>query len=117
MCIRDRFHGGPINGPWDMTALDGGSMARVFVTNVLNGTVKAKGATVRGGTVVRIVLRTSGVSMPRMTSEIVIGSRFGEKTDPAALVVGPTGLALGSNGTLYVADTVDSRITAVPGAT
>jgi sugar lactone lactonase YvrE len=51
-----------------------------------------------------------------MTSEIVIGSRFGEKTDPAALVVGPTGLALGSNGTLYVADTVDSRITAVPGA-
>jgi len=114
--VVETSHGGPINGPWDMTALDSGSTARLFVTNVLNGTVKAKGSVVHGGTVVRIVLRTTGVSMPRMTSETVIGSRFGEKTDPAALVVGPTGLALGSNGKLYVADTVASRITAIPGA-
>jgi predicted lipoprotein with Yx(FWY)xxD motif len=114
--VVETLQGGPINGPWDMTALDGGSVARLFVTNVLNGTVKAKGSVVHGGTVVRIALRTTGVSMPRVTSETVIGSRFGEKTDPAALVVGPTGLALGANGTLYVADTVDSRITAIPTA-
>jgi predicted lipoprotein with Yx(FWY)xxD motif len=114
--VVETFHGGPINGPWDMTALDGGSTARLFVTNVLNGTVKAKGATVRSGTVVRLVLRTTGVSMPMMVSETVIGSRFGERTDPAALVVGPTGLALGANGTLYVADTLSSRITAISSA-
>ena len=81
----ETFHGGPVNGPWDMTALDGGSTARLFVTNVLNGTVKAKGATVRSGTVVRLVLRTTGVPMPQVVSETVIGSRFGERTDPAAL--------------------------------
>ena len=115
--VVETFAGGPINGPWDMTALDGGSVARLFVTNVLNGTLKAKGGVVHGGTVVRIVLRTTGVSMPRITSETVIGSRFGEKTDPAALVVGPTGLALGANGVLYVADTLNSRITAISGAT
>jgi sugar lactone lactonase YvrE len=114
--VVETFHGGLINGRWDMTALDGGSVERVFVTIVLNATVKAKGSVVHGGTVVRIVLRTTGVSMPRMTSEIVIGSRFGEKIDPAALVVGPTGLALGANGTLYVVDTVAGRITAIPGA-
>jgi predicted lipoprotein with Yx(FWY)xxD motif len=114
--VVETFHGGPINGPWDMTALDAGSAARLFVTNVLNGTVKAKGATVRGGTVVRLVLRTTGVSMPLMVSETVIGSRFGEKTDPAALVVGPTGLALGANGTLYIADTLNSRLTAISSA-
>jgi predicted lipoprotein with Yx(FWY)xxD motif len=114
--VVETFAGGPINGPWDMTALDAGSTARLFVTNVLNGTVKAKGATVRSGTVVRLVLRTTGVSMPLMVSETVIGSRFGERTDPAALVVGPTGLALGANGTLYVADTLNSRITAISSA-
>ena len=44
-----------INGPWDMTALDLGSQADLFVTNVLNGTVAAKGGTVFGGTVLRLV--------------------------------------------------------------
>jgi hypothetical protein len=42
--------GGDINGPWDMTALDQGTTALLFVTNVLNGTVAANGGTVNGGT-------------------------------------------------------------------
>jgi sugar lactone lactonase YvrE len=46
----------------------------------------------------------------------VVGSGFGEHTDPAALVVGPTGLGLGRDGTLYVADTVSNRIAAIPNA-
>jgi hypothetical protein len=37
--VRETFHGDGINGPWDMTALDAGSLAELFVTNVLNGTV------------------------------------------------------------------------------
>ncbi|HWE64469.1 MAG TPA: hypothetical protein VHB98_22370, partial [Chloroflexota bacterium] len=49
-----------INGPWDMTAVDAGAIAWLFVTNVLNGTVAANGAVVHGGTVVRIALFTSG---------------------------------------------------------
>jgi sugar lactone lactonase YvrE len=32
------------------------------------------------------------------------------------LVIGPTGLGLGADGTLYVADTLQSRIAAIPNA-
>ncbi len=44
----------------------------------------------------------------------MIANGFAERTDPAALVVGPTGLALGDGGQLYVADTVNNRIAVVP---
>jgi hypothetical protein len=46
----------------------------------------------------------------------MIGSGFPERTDPAALVVGPTGIGLGSNGTLWVANSAANRITAIPSA-
>jgi sugar lactone lactonase YvrE len=46
----------------------------------------------------------------------IIGSGFEERTDPNALVIGPTGLGLGENGTLYVADTLVNRIAAIPNA-
>jgi hypothetical protein len=41
---------------------------------------------------------------------------FEERTDPAGLVLGPTGLGLASNDTLYVADTLLNRIAAIPNA-
>lgn len=107
--------GGPIAGPWDMTAVDQGSKATLFVTNVLNGTVAASPKTVLLGTIVRIGLSTGG-SSPSMTSETVIGNGFPERTDPGALVVGPTGVALGPNGTLYVANSVVNKITAISSA-
>jgi sugar lactone lactonase YvrE len=44
----------------------------------------------------------------------VIASGFPEELISAALVIGPTGVALNRNGTLYVADTINSRITATP---
>ncbi len=115
--LSETFRGGSIDGPWDMTALDGGAVAELFVTNVLNGTVAAKGAVVHRGTVVRLVIQAVGVKRPRILLSTVIGSGFAEKTDPDALVVGPTGVGLGADGTLYVADTVNSRITAIRDAT
>src|SRR5260370_15113172 len=45
----ETISGGPINGPWDMTALDEGGTATLFVTNVLNGTVAASPNVVDGG--------------------------------------------------------------------
>jgi hypothetical protein len=107
--------GDPINGPWDMTALDNGSSATLFVTNVLNGTVAASPSIVNGGTVVRINMTSPISGTPAITSETVIGDQFGERTDPAALVVGPTGLGL-SGTTLYVADSVGNRIASIPNA-
>ena len=105
-----------INGPWDLTTVDRGADSFVFVTNVLNGTVAAGGAVVNRGTVVRIVLHTGGSAAPWVESSTVVGSGFAERTDPAALVVGPTGAAVSAAGTLYVADTASNRIAAIPDA-
>jgi hypothetical protein len=99
-----------------MTAADGGSTASLFVTNVLNGTVAASPATVNRGTVVRIGLTIPSHGLPMVTSETIIGSGFPERTDPAALVVGPTGVGLGPDGVLYVADSAANRIAAIPNA-
>jgi hypothetical protein len=112
--VRETFKGHGINGPWDMTALDLGGIAELFVTNVLNGTVAAGGSTVNGGTVLRLVITAAG--LPRLLNVTRIGSGFPETLNNAALVIGPTGVGLGANGTLYVADTLSNRIAAIPGA-
>ena len=104
-----------INGPWDMTAVTHKRSATLFVTNVLNGTVAAHGHIVNKGTVVRLVLSTGGGHL-KLNSSAVIAQGFAEHTDPAALVVGPTGVGLAKNGTLYVADSAANRIAAIPQA-
>ncbi len=108
--------GGDVNGPWDMTALDLGNAAVLFVTNVLNGTVTGGGSTVTNGTVLRITLSIPLFGTPVETSHTIVGSGFGERTDPNALVIGPTGVGLNIFGTLYVADTLGNRITAIENA-
>lgn len=89
-----------LNGPWDMTVNDTEpSRPRLFVSNVLLGTV------------VRIVAHVDNgvISIQSITQ---IGSGFTFRTDPAALVIGPTGLAWDSKtDELFVADTGSNRIT------
>ncbi|HEX6487932.1 MAG TPA: hypothetical protein VF137_03520 [Candidatus Dormibacteraeota bacterium] len=114
--VVETFSGGDINGPWDMTVADMGATADLFVTNVLNGTVANSPSTVDGGTVVRIGLAMRAEKAPQMTSETVIGTGYPERTDPAALVVGPTGVGLAGDGTLYVADSADNAIAKIPNA-
>ena len=114
--VAETIAGHGINGPWDMATVSAGPLAALFVSNVLNGTVAANGATVNQGTVERLVLLLRGNKPPLLIAHTIIGSGFGERTDPAALVVGPTGLGLNSKGTLFVADSVGNRITAIPGA-
>jgi hypothetical protein len=112
--VQETIKGYGINGPWDMTALDLGGITELFVTNVLNGTVAAGGNTVDKGTVLRLLITSGPFGMPRLLAVTRIGSGFTERTDPAALVIGPTGVGLGPNGTLYVADTLNNRIAAIP---
>jgi hypothetical protein len=116
----ETFAGGAINGPWDLTASENGFFTTLYVTNVLNGGVaKAPADTpVNAGTVIRIELLTlpQGIIKPQILSTTVIASGFPEENDPSALIIGPTGVALGANGTLYVADTIDSRLAAIPNA-
>jgi hypothetical protein len=93
-----------IDGPWDLTIFDAGNWAKVFVSNVLNGTV------VR----LDIAINDNGVQIVAATQ---VASGYPFRGDPAALVVGPTGLAYDSQrDVLYVASTVDNAIFAVFGA-
>lgn len=115
--VVETFSGNGINGPWDMTAVDAGPLAALFVTNVLNGTVAADGNTVNRGTVVRLLLFIPPDGAPFLFDSTVIATGFPERTDPAALVIGPTGVAFNEfTGVLYVADTLNNRIAAIPDA-
>ena len=113
--VVETFYGSLINGPWDMAAWDGGSSADLFVSNVLDGTVAAGGKVVHNGNVVRLTLDIAKGTMPALQSITVIASGFPQRTDPAALVIGPTGLGLDANAdTLYVADSLSNRVAAIP---
>lgn len=109
--VVETFSGAPINGPWDMTKFESGRHVALFFTNVLNGTVAGGGHVVNRGTIVRLDLMASMTMMPKVVSMAVIGSGFSERTDPAALVIGPTGLGLlpGDDG-LAVADSLNDRV-------
>ncbi len=117
--VVETIYGTLINGPWDMAVLDhsngnGGGTAALFVSNVLNGTVAAGGSVVNQGTVVRVDLTFSKSAPPFVQAMTVIGSGFAERSDPAALVIGPTGVALSKDGfSLYVADSLNNRIAAI----
>jgi DNA-binding beta-propeller fold protein YncE len=97
-----------------------GLVNAVYVSNVLNGTVAAGGATVNGGTVVRLILLSLPGLPPRVIMSNVIAEGFPERTSESAFVEGPTGLAVTGhsmfNQTLYAVDTVQNRIAEVPNA-
>src|SRR6202167_4478159 len=114
--VRETFWGHGINGPWDMATLDLGNQAVLFVTNVLNGTVAAKGGTVFGGTVLRLVVQIPRFGLPWIQFNTTIGSGFPEALNSSPLVPGPPGAGLGRNDVLYVADTLANRVAAIPDA-
>jgi hypothetical protein len=90
-----------LDGPWDLTVNDHGNEVQVFVSNVLSGTVSRLDLNVSHG----------GFHVDRMTQ---IASGYTHRCDPAALVVGPTGLAFDADTrTLYVASTGDNAVFAV----
>ncbi|HEV3023980.1 MAG TPA: hypothetical protein VGX76_16005 [Pirellulales bacterium] len=95
-----------LDGPWDLTVNDKGDEAQVFVSNVLSGTVT------------RLDLRVpANGSAPVITSATQIASGYTHRTDPFALLLGPTGLAFDAkHDILYVASTADNAIFAIPRA-
>ena len=93
-----------LDGPWDLTILDEGSVAFVFVSNVLNGTVT------------RLDLAVSSANVT-VLSETTIGSGYAHEPNSSALVIGPTGLAFDLlTDTLFVASTADNAIYSIPEA-
>jgi hypothetical protein len=105
-----------IQGPWDMTAATQGSTTNLFVSMVLNGGAKKGLHTINNSTVLRIQLSSAPGQPPKVLGQTVIANAIPWRDDPAALAIGPTGVALAPNGTLYLADTLDNRIAAIPQA-
>ncbi len=68
------------------------------------------------GTVLRLQLAIQPGKPPVIVNQTVIASGFGENADEGVFMVGPTGLALAPDGTLYVSDSVRNRIVAIPDA-
>ena len=99
-----------LDGPWDLTVVNDGFIQSVFVSYVLNGTVTRMDLFVNpfafGGNNSVVVL-----------DKTQIASGYTFRTDPAAFLVGPTGLAFNSStDTLYVASTGDNAIYAISNA-
>ncbi|WP_321788673.1 hypothetical protein [Burkholderia pyrrocinia] len=94
-----------LDGPWDMTVIDRGQRVTAFVSNVLNGTVAR----------IELAIGNDGVTM--LPGSRIIASGYVNRTDPSALVVGPTGLAYDPNiDVLYVASTGDNAVFAIQNA-
>jgi hypothetical protein len=93
-----------VNGPWDLTIDDEFDHAKVFISNVLDGTV------------IRLDLAIGPTSISVM-SVLQIASGYQTGLDSMALVVGPTGLAYDvEKDVLYVASTKDNEIFAIQNA-
>lgn len=102
-----------IQGPWDSTAKSEGSKTALFVSNALNGGAARGVKPIDNSTVLRIDLESGESQAPKVISEQVIAEGIPWVDSEEALVLGPTGLALASNGTLYVASTQNDKILAI----
>ena len=114
-----------ISAPWgNIAAIDNGDKATLFVSmagfDVPGPQVRdpATGypVTVKKATVLRIELSISEDKPPVIASQTVIADGFGQRADKDAFLVGPTGLALGADGTLYVSDALGNQIVAIADA-
>ncbi|MDA8095389.1 MAG: hypothetical protein M0T84_16090 [Betaproteobacteria bacterium] len=114
-----------IDDPWgNMATIDKGNRATLFVSmsgfgvpalDVLDPK-SAVPVTVRKATVLRIDLSIPRGKPPVITHETVVANGFGQRADRDAFLIGPTGIALASEGTLYVSDALANRIAAIDDA-
>jgi len=108
-----------INGPWgNMAVIDKGTTATLFVSNTGFDVGAPEGTppVVNKATVLRLELSIPEGKPPTVTKQTVIASGFGERADKDVFIIGPTGLALGEGGVLYVSDALANRIAAIPNA-
>jgi hypothetical protein len=102
------WSGPTINDPWgNIASIDNGSTATLFVSMA---------PIIHKATVVRMEISIPDGKPPVLLNQTVIGSGFSQRADKDSFLFGPTGLALGPNGTLYVTDVLDNDITAIPDA-
>jgi hypothetical protein len=115
-----------INGPWgNMATIDRGTSATLFVSmagfDIPGPEVRdphtGYPVTVNKATVLRIELAIPAGKPPTITGETVIADGFGHRADKDVFLIGPTGLALAPDHTLYVSDALGNQIVAIAEAT
>ena len=114
--LAETLTGSYLDGPGDAAVKDNGDTATLFVANTLMGLAHSPTASASRGDVVRLSLKQTAATPPKVTGEQVVASGLPESGDPSAFVKGPTGLAIGASGTLYVADNLANSILAIPQA-
>jgi hypothetical protein len=94
-----------LDGPWDMTVAASGHTAKIFVSDVLSGTVS------------RFDVKLTSSGGFQVQRSVQIASGYTHRGDPTAFEIGPTGLVFNAkSNTLYVASTGDNAIYAIRGA-
>ena len=114
-----------INGPWgNIAQIDHGTNAILFVSMSgfdvpspwVRDPVTKYPVTVNKATVLRLELSILEGKPPAIISQTVVANGFAQRANLDAFLVGPTGLALGPDQTLYVSDGVGIQIVAIPDA-
>ncbi|HEY1453308.1 MAG TPA: hypothetical protein VGF57_07580 [Roseiarcus sp.] len=112
--------GDKIDMPWgNMAVIDNGDTATLFVSMAGFGVGSPEGdpRVVNQATVLRIKLSIPKGKPPMVVDQTVVASGFGSQPNKDVFLIGPTGLALGPNDTLYVSDATGNRISAIWDAT
>jgi hypothetical protein len=120
------WSGPDINDPWgNMAVVDNGGTAQLFISmsgfDVPSWKVidPATGLSVQvnKATVLRLNLTIPASGPPVISSRTVVAHGFGQRASRDVFLIGPTGVALGTDSTLYVSDALANRIVAIPNAT
>ena len=120
------WSGPTINDPWgNMATVDNGATATLFISmagfdlpspRVLDPNTGLP-VVLHKATVLRLQISVPEGKPPVLVEQTVVGDGFAHRADYDNFLLGPTGLALAPDDTLYVTDGLDNVITAIPNAT
>ena len=119
------WSGAHIVDPWgNMAVKDDEASATLFVSmagegipspTVLDSKTKLP-VVIKKASVLRLKLTVPEGKPPEIAEETVVGDGFSQRADRDNFLLGPTGEALGADGTLYVTDGLDNVVTAISNA-
>lgn len=121
----EAWKGPLITGPWgDIASIDNGDSAVLFISMAAAGLpapdvrdpVTHYPPILHNATVLRMNLSIPSGQPPVLEKQTVVASGFAGRADRDNFLFGPTGLALDTDGTLYVTDGYDEEVTAIDNA-
>jgi len=114
-----------INGPWgNIASIDQGDSETLFISmagfdvpspEVIDPVTKFP-IIKHEAKILRLEISEKDDQVPVIKSQTIIADGFAQRADLANFLLGPTGLAIGDDETLYVTDGLDNEITAIANA-